>query len=194
MTRKLSEPKDTELLNLEKPKGRETAMGSAMLEAQKRQENNSRRIARLVILSDFTSNNGADPLEAARRLKGQGVPVVTVGLGTENAGAVHQDIAFRDIVAGPTVFVKNKLAVGGTMLVRGFANQPLTVELYVEGQTDAVAKTEVKVPDGVDVIPITGLTYIPQTPGEKLVTLKVAPQDGELVVTNNEISTFVTVL
>ena len=57
-----------------------------------------------------------------------------------------------------------------------------------------MAKTQVKVPDGADVIPITGLTYTPQTPGEKLVTLKVAPQDGELVVTNNEISTFVTVL
>ena len=62
----------------------------------------SRRIARLVILSDFASNNGADPLEVARQLKGQGVPVVTVGLGTENAGAAHKDIALRDIVTGPT--------------------------------------------------------------------------------------------
>ena len=43
-------------------------------------------------------------------------------------------------------------------------------------------------------IPITGLTYTPQTPGEKQVTLKVAKQEGELVVSNNEISTFVTVL
>ncbi len=51
-----------------------------------------------------------------------------------------------------------------------------------------------KVPDGTDVIPITGMKYTPQTPGEKQVTLKVAKQDGELVVTNNEISTFVTVL
>ena len=57
-----------------------------------------------------------------------------------------------------------------------------------------MAKTQVKVPDGADVIPITGLKYMPQTPGEKKVTLKVAKQDGELVVTNNEISTFVTVL
>ena len=30
--------------------------------------------------------------------------MVTVGLGTENAGAVHRDIKLRDIVAGPTVF------------------------------------------------------------------------------------------
>ena len=51
-----------------------------------------------------------------------------------------------------------------------------------------------KVPDGTEVIPITGLKYTPQTPGEKQVTLRVATQEGELVVTNNEISTFVTVL
>ena len=52
----------------------------------------------------------------------------------------------------------------------------------------------VQVPDGSDTVPITGMKYNPQTPGEKLITLKVAPQEGELFVTNNEISTFVTVL
>ncbi len=38
------------------------------------------------------------------------------------------------------------------------------------------------------------MKYIPQTPGEKKVTLRVAPQEGELIRSNNEISTFVTVL
>ena len=122
------------------------------------------------------------------------MPVVTVGLGTENAGAGSRDIMLRDIVAGPTVFVKNHLEVQGTLVARGFANQTLDVELFVEDMPTPVAKTKVKVPDGGDVIPITGLKYIPQTPGEKKLTLKVAPQDGELVKSNNEISTFVTVL
>ena len=36
--------------------------------------------------------------------------------------------------------------------------------------------------------------FIPDTAGEKKVSLKVAPQTGELVTTNNEVSTFVTVL
>ena len=64
----------------------------------------------------------------------------------------------------------------------------------MEGQATPVAKTRVKVPDGVDMIPVTGLKYTPQTPGEKQITLRVPKQDGELVVSNNEISTFVTVL
>jgi len=191
---KLSEPKADLALEQAKPSGRATSLGPAMLEVQKRQEATSRRMARLVIVSDFTANSGSDPLEAASRLKSQGVPIVTVGLGTENAGAVHRDIRLRDIIAGPTVFVKNQLLVTGNLHATGFANQRLTVELSVEGQATPVAKTEVKVPEGADVVPIPVLKYVPQTPGEKLLTLKVAPQEGELVVTNNEISTFVTVL
>ena len=188
----VSEPKEGDLTA--EPKGHETDLGTAMQDVQKRQKGVSKRIARMVVLSDFASNNGVNPLVAARQLKMQGVPVVTVGLGTENAGAASRDIKFRDIVTNPIVFVKNKLDVRGTVLARGFAGQTLDVELFVEGQSAAVAQTKVKVPETGDVIPITGVKYIPQTPGEKRITLKVAQHDGELVLSNNEISTFVTVV
>jgi hypothetical protein len=176
------------------PKGLETDLGSAMLEVQKRQQAVSKRIARMVILSDFASNNGVNPLVAARQLKGQGVPVVTVGLGTETAGPASRDIKFRDIVTNPVVFVKNQMDVRGTLVARGFAGQTLDVEMFVEGQAAAVAHSKVKVPETGDVVPVTGVKFIPQTPGEKKITLKVAHRDGELVPTNNEISTFVTVV
>jgi uncharacterized membrane protein len=191
---KVAEPKAGELIEDAKPTGRETSPGSAMLEVRKRMEGTSRRLARMVMISDFSTNNGSDPLDAARSFNGQGIPVVTVGLGTENAGAVHRDIKLRDIITGPTVFVKNRLSVRGNIVAKGFANQTLNVELLVEGQAEPVAKARVKVPDGTDVVPITGLSYTPQTPGDKQITLRVAKQDGELVLTNNEISTFVTVL
>src|SRR5262249_6983152 len=158
---------------------------------QKQQEGTNRRMARLVVLSDFTSNRGPDPLEVARQLKGRGVPIITVGLGTENAGTAHKDVALRDIVNSPTVFMKNQLEVRATLVAHGFANRTLGVELFVEGQSDPVAKTQVKVPDGVDTIPVTGIKFVPTSAGDKRLTLKVAPQEGELVVSNNEISTFV---
>jgi uncharacterized membrane protein len=191
---KLTELKDSELTKPEKPKGRETALGSAMAEVQKKIQSSSRRIAKLVIFSDFTSNNGADPLETARKLKDQGVSIVTVPLGTENAGAGQKDVALRDFATSATGFVKNSLEVKGTLVVRGFANRELPVELYVDGQESPVAKTTVKVPDGVDTMQVTGLKFTPGTAGEKRLTLKVPHQDGELVVSNNEMSTFVTIL
>ncbi len=190
----LTETKETEPKTPDKPKGHETALGSAMLEAQKRQQGTGKRIARLVVLSDFGSNHGINPLEASRRLKGEGVPVIAVGLGTENAGAAPRDIALRDVLTSEKVFVKNQVEVRGNLMARGFANQRLEVELYVEGQEAPVAKTQVKVPESAETVPITGLKFIPQTPGDKLLTLKVAKQEGELLDSNNQISTFVTVL
>ena len=191
---KLDEPKAEDLSTKVEPKGLSTALGPAMLDALKRQEGSSRKIARMIILSDFASNNGVNPLVAARQLKNNSIPVVTVGLGKENAATGSRDINLRDIVASKVMFVKNSTEIKGNLTARGFSNQTLDVELFVEDRPDAVAKTKVKVPEGSDVVPITGLKYIPQTPGDKMLTLKVAVQDGELVKSNNEISTFVSVL
>lgn len=188
----LSEPRVDEKAP-PKPEGPETGLGTAMLEAEKREAQNNKRIARMVILSDFASNSGVNPLVAAHRLRDQQVPAVTIGLGTENAGANTRDINVREIVAAPTAFVKNQLEVRGTLSARGFSGQTIDVELLVEGQPTG-ARVPVKIPDAADSAQITGLKYIPQTPGEKLVTLQVAPRDGELVLANNTISTFVTVL
>jgi hypothetical protein len=95
---------------------------------------------------------------------------------------------------GPTVFVKNQLLVRGVLVARGFANQPIDVEMYVEDEARPVATQTVKVPEGTEVVPITGLKYIPQTPGEKKITLRVKPKEGELLRANNEISTYITAL
>ncbi len=174
------------------PSGRETALGTGMTEAMRRQQ--GMRVASLVVLSDGANNAGRAPLEEARRLRSQQVPVVTVGFGSENAGPASKDIAFRSVVAGPTVFVKNQLQVRGMLGVRGFPNEPIEVQMFVEGQDDPVATKTVKARDGVEEVPITGLKYIPQAAGEKKITLKAKPKEGELVRTNNVYSTFVTVL
>jgi uncharacterized membrane protein len=176
------------------PEGGETQLGTAMNEAEKREEQEHKRISRMVILSDFASNSGMNPLQAANRLRDQQIPAVTVGLGTDKGGKGSRDISIRDIATPPTVFVKNQMEVKGTLMARGFEGQPIDVELLVEGSDTPVAKTQVRVPAGAEVAPISGLKYIPQSPGDKRVTLKVTPLEGEFITTNNEISTIVTVL
>jgi hypothetical protein len=192
----LADPKPNEQGEYPKPQGLETKLGTAISEVNKAQQMSGKRMARMVIVSDFTNTSGPDPLEAARQVKGsdQAIQIVAVGLGTESAGANHRDVRLRDIISSPTVFVKNQLEVRGTVVAPGFTNQDLNVELYVEGQPAPVAKTTVKVPEGAESAMISGLKYVPQTPGEKRLTLKVVPKEGEMVPTNNEISTFVSVL
>ena len=91
----LTDPKPNEKGEYAEPHGFETKLGQAILDANKAEQINSKRIARMVIVSDFTSNHGPDPLEAARQLKGsdQAVKIIAVGLGTESAGPNHRDIA-----------------------------------------------------------------------------------------------------
>jgi uncharacterized membrane protein len=174
------------------PEGRATAMGTALLDAVSREAGT--RVASVIVLSDGANNAGTSPLTAARQLRGQQIPVVTVGFGKETAGSNSRDIAVRSMTAGPTVFVKNQLQVRGLLTVRGFPNQTVDAELLVEGQDEPVATRQIHVPEGTEEIPVTGLKYVPQTPGERKVTLRVKPKAGELVPTNNEYSTFVTVL
>lgn len=190
----VAEPKESELSAKAEPKGKTSAVGSAMLAVYKRNENSGRKLARIVMLSDFASNAGINAMTAAREMKAKGVPVVTVGLGTETAKTGARDVILREIIAGPTVFVKNELEVKGTLMARGFANQTLDVELFVEDDPAPIAHARVKIPEGSSVVPISGIKYIPKSAGEKKLTLKVTPQEGELLTANNQISTFVSVL
>ncbi|MHB1556808.1 MAG: glutamine amidotransferase [Isosphaeraceae bacterium] len=190
----VAEPKESELTAKNEPKGKTSAAGAALLEVLKRNENSGRKLTRIVMISDYANNSGVNPLTAARQMKQKGVPVVTIPLGTENAKTGARDVSLREIIAGPTVFVKNELEVKGTLVARGFANQTLEVELLVEDDPTPVARAKVKVPDTTNIVPISGIKYIPKSPGEKKLTLKVAPQEGEVLPANNQISTFVTVL
>lgn len=174
------------------PEGRMTAIGTALEEVIKQAAGT--RILSVVLLSDGNSNGGNPPLASAQRLKGLLVPVVTVGFGSENVGKSSRDLSAREIVAGPTVFVKNKLKVRGTIAVRGYPpDEPVTVELYVEDGKVPITTKEIKVKPGESVIPINDLEWTPQIPGETKLTLRVKPKSDEQIPTNNEISTYVTV-
>ena len=176
------------------PDGRESALGTILLQAIKDAQGS--RIASIILISDGASNGGISPLAAAQQLKAQQVPVLTVGVGSVDAGKNSSDLAARDLVAGPTVFVKNRPQIRGIIGTRGFGGKSIEVELFVEGDPRPVDTQTVKVPEGADVVPVTNLKYVPETPGEKRLTLKVKSQSGEpeLVASNNEVSTYLDVL
>ena len=174
------------------PAGTETAIGMALDEVLKRLRGG--KLVAVVLLSDGSSNAGRSPLIEAQRLKSQGVPVLAVGFGSETAGAGSKDVAVRSMNAGPTVYVKNELNVTGMLSVRGFPDQDLVVELFAEGQAAPVARSKVRVRGNATEVAVSGLKWVPQKAGETRLTLKVANQPGELVATNNEFSTFVSVL
>lgn len=180
------------------PQGAESAIGAALEEVLRRESN--KRLAGVVLLSDGAQRAYAPrdmaPQTPARRLADLGCPLYTLTLGQSRGLGQARDVSLKDLIVNQTVYVKNQLAISGTARLDGYANQKIPLQLLFEspsGKMEIVGSREIVATQDGQSIP-NELSYIPTTPGEHKVTLRIAPQNGELVTTNNELSTFVTVL
>ena len=180
------------------PTGQQTAIGAALDDVLRREA--GKRLLGVLLLSDGAQRAYAPhdvaPQGPARRLADLGFPLYTFPFGQARGLGQTRDVALKDLAVNPTVYVKNELVARGTAQVEGFGNQPVPVQLLFEGpdgKMQSVASAELGSAQSGQSVPVE-LATVPQTPGEYKVTLKVPSQPGELVTTNNELSTFVTVL
>jgi uncharacterized membrane protein len=182
------------------PAGEQSALGAALADALDRHA--SERLLGVLLLSDGAQRaiapHDLPPQTAAERMKAENIPLYTFTFG-KSGGSERADLAIDDLVTNETIFAEAPTEVHGRLTSRGFANQRVAVKLLWE--TPSAKNTSgmetvdtVQVETGADdqAIPVT-LHYTPQVPGEFKVTLRVEPREGELVTTNNEASTFVTV-
>ncbi|HEV3006729.1 MAG TPA: hypothetical protein VGX78_19825, partial [Pirellulales bacterium] len=125
-----------------------------------------------------------------------GAPAYAVPLGQARGPGQLPDFALDELLTIEQVFVKNELPITGIAHFVGMENQTVPVQVLVEtspGKDEVVSTTPlVGRPDGEQVK--FDAHYVPETAGEIKITLKAAPQRNEQVITNNQISTFVTVL
>jgi uncharacterized membrane protein len=180
------------------PEGKQTAIGAALEEVLRLE--NSKRIAGIVLLSDGAQRAYAPrdvpPQGPARRMADMGYPLYTLAFGQARGLGQARDVALKELSVNQTVYVKNTLTVHGLARTDGFGSQAIPVQLLFEstgGKMEPVAVMELKPAQDGAAIPIE-LSTIPETPGEYKLTLRAKAQPGELVTTNNEMSTFVTVL
>lgn len=180
------------------PEGDQSALGAAIGDVLERES--ERRLAALIIASDGAQRalppRDQLPQTVARRLADQGGEIYSLTFGQPRGVGQTRDVAIRELVAARTMFVKNELVVDGALEADGYPGQTLNVELLAEsspGKMAVVDSAEVKIPEQNDRQNVS-LSYNPETAGEFKLTLRVAPLPGELVRTNNEMSTFVTVL
>ena len=111
-----------------------------------------------------------------------------------SGGSERADLAIDDLVTNETIFTETPTEVRGQLTAEGYANQRVKVQLLWETAGRMEVVDTVQVDTGVEggSVPVA-LQHTPRTPGEYKVTLRVEPREGELVTTNNEVSTFVTV-
>jgi len=182
----------------ETPDGKQTAIGAALEDVL--QAEAGKRLLGVILLSDGAQRAYAPrdlpPQTAVGLLKPLGAPLYTFALGRSRGLGEAKDVAVADLLVNQSVFVKNQLAVGGRVRVDGYVNRRIPVKVLFETspkKMEQVAGQTVQATDEGQLLPIK-LSYAPRVPGEYKLTLEAVGQPGELVTTNNRLSTFVNVL
>jgi uncharacterized membrane protein len=182
----------------ESPDGQQTALGSVLEDVLRYEA--GKRLLGVILLSDGAQRafapRDAPPQSAAARLKHLGCPLYTFALGKSRGLGQARDVAVKELLVNPQVFVKNELEVAAQVQVTGYLNRQVAVRLMVEtapGKMEAVAERTIQATADGQLVPVR-FAYVFQTPGEFKVSVEAAEQPGELVTTNNRLSNFVNVL
>lgn len=180
------------------PAGEETALGAALDDAVRAQA--GRTLAGVIVLSDGGQQayppRDVPPQTVARRLGDAGVPLWSITFGQQRGGGQGRDAAIVSLAVGDTVYLKNALEVAGRVRLDGLADREAVVTLMAEndaGRMEEVSRTTVRGAAGSTEVPVR-LAWTPAGLGERKLALAVAPQEGEVVTANNELSTFVEVV
>lgn len=186
--------------------GDETAIGN-MIDSLTR-EIQGELVTGIILMSDGAQRAlppfDLAPRSAIRQFRAaHNTPFYTVGYGSSSLSGSSLDLIALDLQVNPTVFVKNRVLVGANIRALGAANRDLFVRLKVEDRSvrGNAQPTMIQVGPAVkkrtnrtdDLLPVE-LPWIPEQPGEYKISLEVDSLDGELMTTNNVLTTYITVL
>jgi hypothetical protein len=164
------------------PSGYETRLGEALLQVADREPLDV--LAGVIVLTDGATNAGVDPRVAAAELGEARVPVLPLGIGSEQLPA---NIRVADVTAPSRVFPDDRFAVTASLQQQGFEGATVRCEL-LEIETDAETFQGGRVIDAIDVrlaeegdlaavrFDVPGLT----TPGRRSLAVRVTPQAAPL--------------
>jgi len=163
-----------------------TAIGSALEEVSRP---GGSPVGAVVLFSDGISNSGPDPLEAAIGLASAGIPVFSVGVGSEDVTR-WKDASVLDISASRRVSEGDTLRVRATVALTGCEGDEVSVNLLFDGERVARKIIPVERPDQLARVEFD---YVPKAPGYRKVTVEVPVITDEVIATNNSASTFTEV-
>lgn len=133
-------------------------------------------LAGVVLVSDGRYNTGSNPIYLAERYP---VPVHTVVVGDTTS---RRDVLVDRIVANQLAYVSVEQPIEVEIQASGFAGARLTVQLLDGGRE--LATSTVNVAGDEARIPVS-LSYVPDTPGLRTLSVQVSTLPGELTHENN---------
>ncbi len=181
-----------------RPEGLQTDLGGTLEDALQREA--GKRVAAVLLLGDGRQtafNADVESAAAAKRLRDEfAAPLYVTPYGPTGDAAQAKDVAIERLDEQYTVFVKNEVIIRGRLKIAGYTNQAIPLELSVADPTGkVVATSKLEKTARVDGEGMEfAFPYMPQNPGHYKITVSAAPQPGELVTKNNELSAYLTVL
>jgi len=137
-------------------------------------------LAGLVVFTDGADNSDAPLSETILQLRGQGVPVHTVGLGRVQ---IERDIEITRVEAPRFVLEGSSIAADAMIAHYGFGGE--TVTLNVESDGRILGSREVELPREGEAI-TTRVHFPAEDAGPQVYTFRVLLQEEEQVAENNE--------
>lgn len=145
--------------------------------------------AAIVILSDGITTDGPPLSDAARLAHRKGVPLFTIGLGTDKP---VRDLELADLLVDEVVFVDDVVNFEFKLTGSGFAGKSVEVTLKEKGNPEVLARTKATVgPDGVP--QRVALPYRPTKVGQFEYVVEVEHLKDETQAANNHQQRMVSV-
>lgn len=157
--------------------GTQTHMGQALTRVH--EELGGVPLSGLVVVSDGADNADEPLVEALLPLQAAGVPVFTVGLGSEE---YSRDIQLSRVETPRTVLKGAALVVDVVVAQTGYHGQ--AVNLLVEDEGRIVADEELTLPPDGEPTTVR-VRFTASDAGPRLFSFRIAPQPGEMVTQNN---------
>lgn len=180
------------------PQGQQTDLAGALSEAVRRQA--GKRMAGVIVLSDGVQRvvqPRVDIQQVARELHRAGVPLYTIPFGKARDQSQARDVAIEKLPDHLVVFAKNELEIRGALRVQGYVNQSIPVRAYLEGpapgKRQEIGPFEMMAKQDDQLLDFS-FAIAPELPGNYLLRVEVPRQNGELVVTNNQLTAYLQVL
>ena len=180
------------------PSSEETAIGSAMESAVR--SIGEQPLSAVVLLSDGGQHayppNDLPPQAESRRLGERGVPLWAITYGQSRGAAQARDASVVSLTTPDKVFLGNTVEVIGRVRLEGLSDREATVRLLVEqadGELAEVARRIIKTTESTTEESVR-FDWTADSLGERKLVLAIDSVAGEIVLTNNIVSTFVEVI
>ncbi|MCS7237445.1 MAG: glutamine amidotransferase [Thermoguttaceae bacterium] len=178
------------------PEQPESALAWSLEEALRREA--GRRVVSIILLTDgaqrVTGTRDVPVHGIATQLQQQQIPVLSVLLGEPRGMGRFSDISVDSLRAPAAAVVDDEVVVSTTIHVEGYQGRQIPVELWLEspaqGQPLCSATVDVT---SVSQACAVQLPFVPKTPGEFKLVVRVPTQPGETIALNNSRATILRV-